>query len=111
MSQVRTVKYLVVQDVLEHVPNGAPEIDGSIATVADLKACLLGVPGVPKSSLYYLQTVRTDGTLRWQPLEVVTDLPHSSLLVVKIVKQNLAPMFKQGTGGQRSQLHCYGKPH
>jgi hypothetical protein len=88
----RTVRYLVVDDVLADVPDAAPEVDGPVASANDILALLsrVGVGAAPQA--IYLHTLRpgTKNDWRWQPLAAVSQLPPPPApLVVKILRSAL----------------------
>lgn len=84
---VRSIQYLVVDDVMADVPDGAPEIDASVQTAADVAAALTSAAGVPPGAEIYLQTFRPDGSMRWQPLASVSSLPDMPCLRAKVLRR------------------------
>eukprot|EP00878_Enallax_costatus_P013525 GHUV01014140.1.p1 GENE.GHUV01014140.1~~GHUV01014140.1.p1 ORF type:complete len:264 (+),score=66.52 GHUV01014140.1:2250-3041(+) len=83
---VRTIKYLVVDNIVDDVPEGAPEIDASVGSTADVAGALVKLAGVPSNGDIYLRTARPDGSLRWQPLSSLTALPDEAVLTAKVVR-------------------------
>jgi hypothetical protein len=68
------------------VPDAAPEIDIEVSGPGDIAAALLHTTHLPPSADIYIQTQRPDGSLRWQPLNAVGDLPQETILVAKLVR-------------------------
>ncbi|KAF6248254.1 hypothetical protein COO60DRAFT_1125488 [Scenedesmus sp. NREL 46B-D3] len=88
---LRTVKYLVVDNIVDEVPDAAPEIDVEAASADDVAAALHSTAGVPGSADIYLQTFRPDGSARWQAVSAVHELPDVSVLLAKIVRTKAVP--------------------
>eukprot|EP00775_Hariotina_reticulata_P000958 gene958-1284_t len=72
-----SIQYLEVDNVVDDVPDGAPEIDADVETADQIAAALVQQAGV---------SPHADGSARWQPLSAVTSLPNSSVIKAKVVR-------------------------
>jgi hypothetical protein len=87
MGQLRTIRYLVVDDIQKDVPDTAPEVDVEVRTADDVLQVLTRAVQIPSGAEIFLQTLRADGTPRWQELRLISSLPEEpTVLLVKVVK-------------------------
>lgn len=87
--QERTIRYLIVDNVLADVPDAAPEVDAVVQSPADVLAALARVGVAANAQSAYLHTLRpgTKNEWRWQPLAAVSQLPAPPApLVVKVLR-------------------------